>query len=95
MWITESVIVKCIAPMIAAERRQKLDKVNFVSLTIDASSRKKQDAEEWGYCPHCPLIRGETGSEMPFRRSTIGNFIVSRDTYCNYSRTQKLQSSFL
>jgi len=29
------VIVNCIAPMIAAELRQELDEVNFVSLTVD------------------------------------------------------------
>jgi len=36
----ESVVVNCIAPMIAAELCQDLDKVNFVSVTIDASNKK-------------------------------------------------------
>jgi len=31
----ESVIVKCIAQIVAAELRQELDKANFVSVTID------------------------------------------------------------
>jgi len=38
----ESVIINCFAPMIAAELHQNLDKVNFVSLTTDASNRKEQ-----------------------------------------------------
>ena len=38
----ESVIVNCIAPIIAAELRQELDKANFVSVTVDASTIKEQ-----------------------------------------------------
>jgi len=38
----ESVIVNCVAPMIAAELRQELDKTTFVSVTIDASKKKEQ-----------------------------------------------------
>jgi len=36
------VVINCIAPIIAAELRQALDIVNFVSFTIDASNRKEQ-----------------------------------------------------
>jgi len=42
------VIVDCIAPMIAAELRQELDRVNFVSLTIDSSNRKEQGRRRAG-----------------------------------------------
>ena len=35
----ESVVINCIAPMIAAELRQ-LHKLDFVSVTVDASKRK-------------------------------------------------------
>jgi len=38
----ESVIVKCIAPIIAAELRQELDKANFVSAAIDGPNSKEQ-----------------------------------------------------
>ena len=38
------VIVDCIAPMIAAELRQELDKANFIYLTIDALKSKEQRA---------------------------------------------------
>jgi len=34
--------------MIAAELRQDLDKVNFVSVTIDASNRKEQGRRKAG-----------------------------------------------
>ena len=46
----ESVIVGCFAPMIAAELHQELDKVNFVSLTIDTSKRKGQGRRKAGLC---------------------------------------------
>jgi len=42
--------------MIAAELRQDLDKVNFVSVTIDASNRKEQGRRRvWTCRGQCPL----------------------------------------
>jgi len=43
----ESVILNCIAPMIAVELRQELDKTNFVSVTVD-SSKKEQGRRRAG-----------------------------------------------
>ena len=37
----ESALLHSIAPMIAAELRQELDKANFISVTLDASNRKE------------------------------------------------------
>jgi len=45
----ESVIVKCISQMIAAELRQESDKTNFVSVAIDASNKKKQGRRRAGH----------------------------------------------
>jgi len=43
----ESVILNCIAPMIAVELRQELDKTNFVSVTV-GSSKKEQGRRRAG-----------------------------------------------
>jgi len=37
----EAVLTNCIAPMIATELRQELNKANFISASIDASNRKE------------------------------------------------------
>ena len=37
----EAVLTNCIAPMIAAELRQELNKANFISASISASYRKE------------------------------------------------------
>jgi len=44
----ESVIVTCVAPIIAAERCREFDKANFVSVTIDASKSKEQGRRRAG-----------------------------------------------
>jgi len=50
--------------MIAAELRQDLDKVNCVSVTIDASNRKER-GHDGGNAP-CTFIRGAMGAEVFF-----------------------------
>jgi len=50
--------------MTAAELRQELGKVNFVSFTIDAWTEKSRDAGEWGYCP--VLSQGGNGGGSAF-----------------------------
>ena len=41
-------IVNCIAPMIAAELRQELDKANFASVTTEVTNRKAQGRQRAG-----------------------------------------------
>ena len=60
--------------MIAAELRHELDKANFVSVTIDASNRKEQGRRRAKALLPWPFVRRAT--EMPFYKSTIGNFMV-------------------
>jgi len=71
--------------MIAAELHQELGKANFVSVTIDASTRKSRDAGERrhdGVLLVWPFVRGAT--EMPFYKSIIGNFMVYQDRLKTY-----------
>jgi len=60
----ESVIANCIASMVAAELCQYLDKVNFISLTVDVSNGNEQGRWRTGIVtealPPCTFIRGTT-----------------------------------
>jgi len=68
----ESVVVNCIAPMIAAELRQDLDKVILFPLLLMLRTEKSRDAGERGHdgCNDpCTFIRGAMGAEVPFYES--------------------------
>jgi len=67
--------------MIAAELRQDLDKVNCVSVTIDASNRKER-GHDGGNAP-CTFIRGAMGAEV-FFIWVVGNFMVCQDRLGTY-----------
>jgi len=52
-----------------------------------------------GQCLSCSFKREETGAEVTFHNSIMGNFMVNKiylkQIYCSYSRTHNIQNGLL